>query len=331
MRPSLTPPPASKKSSRVKKKGLPAWAWVLIALLGLAIAVILSPIFAVLFLIVLITGIVGLVRSRPTWLRFRSRKAAGWVTAIAAVGLLLTGNVANAMLNSQRAPETTATAETPVAFAPQATSTPTAAVRTPSATPSSSPTPTPTPTATPTPTPTPTPTETPVEVQSVKSGDTIVTSEGTVRLIGIDIPEKGEWGYDQAKKKLTAFLAGGAVTLLAVDGLSDTDADGNLLRYARVNGKDAGAYLLRTGWAAAGDDGSHPLQAKYIDSDEAHDMPAKPKPRPKPKPKPEPKTDPRFGTCKEAIARGYGDYRSGVDPEYDWYQDRDHDGIVCER
>ena len=42
-------------------------------------------------------------------------------------------------------------------------------------------------------------------------------------------------------------------------------------------------------------------------------------------------TDPRFGTCKEAIANGYGPYYFGVDPEYDWYIDRDGDGIVCER
>lgn len=41
--------------------------------------------------------------------------------------------------------------------------------------------------------------------------------------------------------------------------------------------------------------------------------------------------DPRFGTCGEANANGYGDYRSGTDPEYDWYQDRDGDGVVCER
>lgn len=56
---------------------------------------------------------------------------------------------------------------------------------------------------------------------------------------------------------------------------------------------------------------------------------------PKPKPKTTAKTttsrtDPRFDTCKAANAAGYGNYREGVDPEYDWYQDRDHDGIVCE-
>ncbi|MBO9553971.1 excalibur calcium-binding domain-containing protein [Cellulomonas sp.] len=42
-------------------------------------------------------------------------------------------------------------------------------------------------------------------------------------------------------------------------------------------------------------------------------------------------TDPRFGTCKEAVAAGFGNYVQGVDPEYDWYQDRDHDGVVCEK
>ncbi len=43
------------------------------------------------------------------------------------------------------------------------------------------------------------------------------------------------------------------------------------------------------------------------------------------------RTDPRFGTCREANAAGYGPYRRGADPEYDWYQDRDHDGLACER
>lgn len=44
----------------------------------------------------------------------------------------------------------------------------------------------------------------------------------------------------------------------------------------------------------------------------------------------EPATDPRFGTCKEAKANGYGPYRQGVDPEYAWYRDSDHDGVDCE-
>lgn len=41
--------------------------------------------------------------------------------------------------------------------------------------------------------------------------------------------------------------------------------------------------------------------------------------------------DPRFRTCAEANAAGYGPYVRGRDPEYSWYQDRDGDGVVCER
>lgn len=41
--------------------------------------------------------------------------------------------------------------------------------------------------------------------------------------------------------------------------------------------------------------------------------------------------DPRFSTCKEANAAGYGPYYQGKDPEYYWYEDRDGDGIDCER
>ena len=40
--------------------------------------------------------------------------------------------------------------------------------------------------------------------------------------------------------------------------------------------------------------------------------------------------DPRFGTCREAVGAGYGPYRRGADPEYDWYRDADGDGVVCE-
>jgi hypothetical protein len=41
-------------------------------------------------------------------------------------------------------------------------------------------------------------------------------------------------------------------------------------------------------------------------------------------------TDPRFGTCREAKAAGFGPYRRGTDPEYSWYRDGDGDGVVCE-
>ncbi|MGG5260252.1 GmrSD restriction endonuclease domain-containing protein [Phycicoccus avicenniae] len=53
-------------------------------------------------------------------------------------------------------------------------------------------------------------------------------------------------------------------------------------------------------------------------------------PTPRKSTPPASRTDPRFGTCREAVAAGYGPYRSGSDPEYAWYRDRDGDGVVCE-
>lgn len=44
----------------------------------------------------------------------------------------------------------------------------------------------------------------------------------------------------------------------------------------------------------------------------------------------QPETDQRYRTCGEANDHGLGPYVRGKDPEYDWYQDRDGDGIVCE-
>lgn len=43
-----------------------------------------------------------------------------------------------------------------------------------------------------------------------------------------------------------------------------------------------------------------------------------------------PDVDKDYGTCTAAKAAGKGPYYKGVDPEYDWYQDRDKDGVVCE-
>lgn len=40
--------------------------------------------------------------------------------------------------------------------------------------------------------------------------------------------------------------------------------------------------------------------------------------------------DPNYGTCSLAQANGAGPYVQGVDPEYEWYRDRDKDGVVCE-
>ena len=314
------------------------WAWILIALAAVAIMLVLAPVFAFVSLVVLITGIVGISRGSRTWLRFRSRSSAVAVTAVAAVVLLATGGVANAMIGTRGQGEAVAFAE------PAQTS---AASVSPLSTPTG------------TPTPTPTPTAQAATLIAVVDGDTIKTDAGTVRLIGIDTPEQGVWGYAESTVELTAFLATGSLTLVAVPGRDDVDRYGRLLRYVRAGGQDAGLHMIDTGWAIARYDGrdgygAHPLQADYIALDDARPMPSEPAPAPAPAPaepapaepvpfapapapaepapaEPAPATDPRFGTCREANANGYGDYQQGVNPEYNWYQDRDHDGWVCER
>ena len=122
-----------------------------------------------------------------------------------------------------------------------------------------------------------------VDVLAITDGDTIDTTAGRVRLIGIDTPERGEAGFADAGAELGAFLSEGPVTLVAVPGHDDADRYGRLLRYVRVDGRDAGTHMLQTGWAVArydsrdGYDG-HPLEAEYIALDAAHDMPAAPTP-----------------------------------------------------
>jgi endonuclease YncB( thermonuclease family) len=331
---SLTPPPAlPPTATRKAKRSLPVWAWIVLGAVAVLLGVVMSPILAVLFLVVLITGIVALVRNRPTWLGFRSRKTATWVTAAATVGLLMTGSIAN-LVSPNRADNQ------PVAFADNAT-------------PATSPTASVTPTRTPT--PTPTPTETAASLVAVIDGDTIETSAGKVRLIGIDAPEQGSWGYAEAAAELNAFLASGPITLVSVAGRDDTDNYGRLLRYVRAGGKDAGQHLLTTGWAIAKYDGrdgygSHPLQAEYISLDAAHEMPAQPAPEPvapapapvEPapvapapvEPQPAPPAAPApptayYANCSEARAAGAAPIYAGQ-PGYSRKLDRDGDGIACE-
>lgn len=40
--------------------------------------------------------------------------------------------------------------------------------------------------------------------------------------------------------------------------------------------------------------------------------------------------DPRLGSCKEAIAAGYGPYFKETHPEYHYYEDVDNNGIACD-
>lgn len=49
-----------------------------------------------------------------------------------------------------------------------------------------------------------------------------------------------------------------------------------------------------------------------------------------PAPAPAPSGSTRYSSCAEAKAVGEGRYQQGIDPQYEWYQDGDGDGIACE-
>ena len=70
----------------------------------------------------------------------------------------------------------------------------------------------------------------PVEVIRVIDGDTIVIAgDERVRPIGIDTPEKGQCGFEEAKQALEKLLASGPATFYS-GTTSDKDKYARLLR-----------------------------------------------------------------------------------------------------
>ena len=172
-------------------------------------------------------------------------------------------------------------------------------------------------------------------VVAVVDGDTVDLDNGErVRLVGIDAPEVGALGYAEATAALSAMVLNRPV-VLTPGAVDDRDSYGRLLRYVDVDGGDTGLALISAGLAVARYDsrdgyGAHPRESSYVVSDAASAPAVTLPPPPLPPADPGGGVDPRFGTCKEAIANGYGNYVAGLDPEYDWYRDADSDGVVCE-
>jgi endonuclease YncB( thermonuclease family) len=96
---------------------------------------------------------------------------------------------------------------------------------------------------------------------------------GRIRVVGIDTPERGECGFENATAALSALVLGERVTLVpgAVD---DADRYGRLLRYVDLGRVDAGLSLIEDGWAIARYDsrdgyGRHPREDAYVAADAA--------------------------------------------------------------
>lgn len=154
-----------------------------------------------------------------------------------------------------------------------------------------------------------------------------------MRIVGIDSPERGECGHREATEVLTALIAGRPVQLSG-GARDDRDRYGRLLCYLDIDGVDVGEELIRSGWANARYDsrdgyGHHLREDTYIATDVATEHRCATTPATTTHAPSAGGTGPRFATCADAKAAGYGPYQRG-EPEYTWYRDRDGDGTACE-
>jgi endonuclease YncB( thermonuclease family) len=165
-----------------------------------------------------------------------------------------------------------------------------------------------------------------VRVLVYVDGDTLKVPGATVRLIGLDTPERGQCGYRPARDHLRALVAGRPVVLSKVAGRDDRDRYGRLLRYVATGGRDLGLAQIQGGYGTARYDGrdgygSHPKQAAYIAADAAapaRGCPAKAS-----------GTAP-FRSCAEARAAGVSLPLTPGSPRWSPRLDRDRDGKACE-
>lgn len=106
-------------------------------------------------------------------------------------------------------------------------------------------------------------------------GDTVATSRGRVRLIGLDTPEYGRCGYTRAGNLARAIApAGSWVTLGNPSSVRDKDRYGRLLRYVNRGTVDVARRQIRAGARARYDgvDGYqwHPRQRAYRTLDRSY-------------------------------------------------------------
>jgi endonuclease YncB( thermonuclease family) len=172
-------------------------------------------------------------------------------------------------------------------------------------------------------------------VTRVIDGDTIELANGqSVRVVGIDTPERGECGYDRATSNMQRLVLGKRVRLTVSD--EDTDRYGRLLRYVDVGKRDAGLAQITSGLAIARYDsrdgyGFHPRENPYIAADQAApDKTTCPRPKPTLEQKPSGGgASVYYENCTAARDAGAAPVRRG-DPGYGSHLDRDGDGVGCE-
>jgi micrococcal nuclease len=121
-------------------------------------------------------------------------------------------------------------------------------------------------------------TETPatnVTVQRVIDGDTLVLADGRhVRLIGVDTPERGDCGYQEATQALER-LAGPGTSIRLDLGQDPTDRYGRTLAYLTVAGRDVATQMAAEGWGvrmmiAPNGRNAHQIQEAETDASRRH-------------------------------------------------------------
>ncbi|WP_353082685.1 thermonuclease family protein [Tessaracoccus lapidicaptus] len=199
---------------------------------------------------------------------------------------------------------------------------------------------------------------------AVVDGDTVETSLGTVRLIGIDSPELGECGHDEASMAIGRVVSvGEVVTLELPEGQNDRDSYGRLLRYVITeSGADLGRMQVEAGNAIARYDSTdgypaHPRQADYRAAQIASAGPDgsvvtvvcrdEPQESVAPLAAPVATEEPwweQYGSCsrlkKNTVGHPTGPFSEDDPAEvdiYNWFQygtghsgDGDNDGLACE-
>jgi endonuclease YncB( thermonuclease family) len=84
-------------------------------------------------------------------------------------------------------------------------------------------------------------------VERVIDGDTLVVNKSSVRLLGINTPEKGEPYFDEAKSFLEIVALNKTIELEKTE--EDKDKYNRLLRYIFLDNKNINAELVRNGFA----------------------------------------------------------------------------------
>ena len=184
-----------------------------------------------------------------------------------------------------------------------------------------------------------------IPTQAVRAvdGDTIETSHGTVRVLGIDTPERGEPCYDEAKARVAQLTVGGEREIIYNSASEDRDKYDRLLRHVSIKDVgDLGAVLIREGLANARYDSldgyqRHRNQDAYRSLDAATPHRCGPAmdavgdsggaaPAPAPAPTP---GETYFANCDAVRAAGKAPLHVG-EPGYRLALDRDGDGVACE-